>query len=248
MVLMKTNIPLYLQYILARYFTATSGNEQISWILEREISEQSNEKIKNLTLNDFDSDISFFPSIGIAQVYAMLTEIIFKLFPFPRNFNALIANMILFHIDESNARKLEELERVKSMYEDAENLLKFESRFFDVAGLSRENIATFVKTLKIMDQIFETCRVRTEENSLPKTVVICYTDIEEMWLARQFGRFQRKFLSVTVPFDYLLEGVDCIKMQKMTPKSFVATWILITTERITRILKMHPGKNKRTLR
>jgi hypothetical protein len=32
--LLKTNIPLYLQYVLARYFESESGYEQLCWIFQ----------------------------------------------------------------------------------------------------------------------------------------------------------------------------------------------------------------------
>ena len=32
-ILLKNNVPLYLQYIIARYFSAATGLDQLSWIL-----------------------------------------------------------------------------------------------------------------------------------------------------------------------------------------------------------------------
>ena len=57
---MKNNIPLYLQYILARYFTAKTGLEQLSWILEKEFSEDLIKGIMTKNLQEFDSDFNFF--------------------------------------------------------------------------------------------------------------------------------------------------------------------------------------------
>jgi hypothetical protein len=47
-ILLKNNIPLYLQYIIARYFTADTGFEQLSWILEGQILIESIEEVTRL--------------------------------------------------------------------------------------------------------------------------------------------------------------------------------------------------------
>ena len=238
---MKNNIPLYMQYILARYFTAKTGVEQLSWILEKEFSEDLVKGIMTINLQEFDSGISFFPNPEIAHVYALFAENIFTHFPFPRNCNALIANLILYHMDDSFHLELQEPKKVEAMFEEAEDLLKFGCRFFEKIKVSHINIATFIKTLKILNELFEKCIVRTEDNLMPKTVQIGYTDMEEMWLVSQFGQFQQQFLSVQPPLEYLQEGVDYTRTKTITQNSFFRTWGLMTTERIIRVLKMHPG-------
>ena len=240
---MKNNIPLYMQYILARYFTAKTGVEQLSWILEKEFSEDLVKGIMTINLQEFDSGISFFPNPEIAHVYALFAENIFTHFPFPRNCNALIANLILYHIDDSISNQLQEPKKVEAMFEEAEDLLKFGCRYFDKVIVSHVNITTFIKTLKIMNEVFEKCIVKTEDNLMPRTIVMGYTDMEEMWLVGKFRQFQHQFLSVKPPLEYLQEGVDYIRTQRKTQKSFVPTWISMTTERITRVLKMHPGNS-----
>ena len=236
-----------MQYIVARYFTAKTSQEQLSWILEKELTEDSVTEIKTMTLQEFDSDISFFPNQPIAHVYSLFAENIINLFPFPRNSNALIANLILYHIDDSIHYKLQDPKKVESMFEEAEDLLKFGCRYFDKVIVSHVNITTFIKTLKIMNEVFEKCIVKTEDNLMPRTIVMGYTDMEEMWLVGKFRQFQHQFLSVKPPLEYLQEGVDYIRTQRKTQKSFVPTWISMTTERITRVLKMHPGNSSHLL-
>ena len=72
--MMKNNIPLYLQYILARYFTAKTGLEQLSWILEKEFSEDLIKGIMTKNLQEFDSDFNFFPNPEIANIYALFAD------------------------------------------------------------------------------------------------------------------------------------------------------------------------------
>ena len=52
-VLLRKNIPLYLQYILARYFSSATGFEQISWLLEGDIPVYSIEEVNRIRFLDF---------------------------------------------------------------------------------------------------------------------------------------------------------------------------------------------------
>jgi hypothetical protein len=36
--LLRNNVPLYIQYVLARYFNSSSGLEQLNWILEGQVT------------------------------------------------------------------------------------------------------------------------------------------------------------------------------------------------------------------
>lgn len=38
--LLRNNVPLYIQYVLARYFNAASGLEQLNWILEGQVTHE----------------------------------------------------------------------------------------------------------------------------------------------------------------------------------------------------------------
>jgi hypothetical protein len=52
--LLSKNIPLYLQYVLARYFCSETGIEQLSWLLEGHIPIQTIEEINSLRCLDFN--------------------------------------------------------------------------------------------------------------------------------------------------------------------------------------------------
>ena len=54
LVLLKSNIPLYLQYITVRYLTADSGLEQLTWILEGNLPSMKTEEVVSLCSISFD--------------------------------------------------------------------------------------------------------------------------------------------------------------------------------------------------
>ena len=78
-ILLQNNIPLYLQYILARYFSSGSGLEQISWILEGQVSLQTIEDVTNLnliTLNELNTAVCLYSSSTLVELYQYFSETI----------------------------------------------------------------------------------------------------------------------------------------------------------------------------
>ena len=78
-ILLQNNIPLYLQYILARYFSSGSGLEQISWILEGQVSLQTIEDVTNLnliTLDELNAAVCLYSSSTLVELYQYFSETI----------------------------------------------------------------------------------------------------------------------------------------------------------------------------
>ena len=76
-ILLQNNVPLYLQYILARYLGSGSGLEQISWILEGQVSLQNIEELTNLnliTLNELNSAVGLYSSPALVDLYQYLSD------------------------------------------------------------------------------------------------------------------------------------------------------------------------------
>ena len=77
--LLVNNVPLYLQYILARYFSAESGLEQITWIMEGQVSIQTIEDVTELnliTLTEFNSSVTMYSSAELVELYQVPKAII----------------------------------------------------------------------------------------------------------------------------------------------------------------------------
>jgi hypothetical protein len=71
-ILLENNIPLYLQYIIARYFTSETGFDQLSWILEGQMLMESIEnvtKLSRVTLKRYNASVHLFPTSGKINLF-----------------------------------------------------------------------------------------------------------------------------------------------------------------------------------
>ena len=129
LVLLKSNIPLYLQYITGRYLTADSGLEQLTWILEGNIPSMKTEELMNLSSISFEEfawEQFVFRSSELFGMYSDYLKMIKIFFSFPHYLNGLIANMLLYHTTESTAQQLKDLQAVESLYYEAKSLAERE--------------------------------------------------------------------------------------------------------------------------
>ena len=125
LVLLKSNIPLYLQYITGRYLTADSGLEQLTWILEGNLPTMRTEEVVNLSSISFDEFVweqFLFRSSELFGMYSEYLKMIKSFFSFPHYLNGLIANMLLYHTTESTAQQLKDLQAVESLHREAKTL------------------------------------------------------------------------------------------------------------------------------
>jgi hypothetical protein len=98
-VLLETNIPLYIQYILARYFSSETGLEQIAWMMEGQISVGSIEDVQNLHyvgLREFNAKAEIIQSEILEKVYKRHANNVADFYAFPQQCNGLIANLLIY--------------------------------------------------------------------------------------------------------------------------------------------------------
>jgi hypothetical protein len=98
-VLLETNIPLYIQYILARYFSSESGLEQMAWLMEGQISVGSIEDVQNLHyigLREFNAKTEIIQSEMLEKVYKRHANNVADFYAFPQQCNGLIASLLIY--------------------------------------------------------------------------------------------------------------------------------------------------------
>jgi hypothetical protein len=98
-VLLETNIPLYIQYILARYFSSETGLEQIAWMMEGQISVGSIEDVQNLHyvgIREFNAKAEIIQSETLEKVYKRHANNVADFYAFPQQCNGLIANLLIY--------------------------------------------------------------------------------------------------------------------------------------------------------
>ena len=102
------------------------------------------------------------------------------------------------------------------------------------------NIGPLIQTLKEMKLIFGTCQFSANRYISSYTLDVAYTDTEELWLKRQFRRFAYEYTVPLPPKEYFQQLVELLQTGKPTGESFVVSWMGFMTERVWRVLKMHP--------
>jgi hypothetical protein len=253
-VLLKNNIPLYLQYVLARYFSADTGLEQLSWIFEGQIGLEamnSSSRFFRISLTEYNETASLFQKSENFKLFSRFVENIGMFFPFPQVCNGFLANMLLYYVDDSVIGSLKEKEKITCLFREAKDLVVNElenqdrNLSFSEGGI---NIGPLIQTLKKMKALFGECmelsKSQVASYNIPKLMTISYTQGEEVWIQGKFLQFQTEYKSVIPPADYFQELLDLLLEAKKVSETFIATWMGMEMERFRRILKMHPEFQK----
>ncbi len=247
--LLKNNIPLYLQYVLARYFSADTGLEQLNWILEGQICMESIEVVTSLSrisLREFNASVNLFSKSETLEIFSHLVENIGMFYPLPQHCNGLIANMLLYLTDDTMAGNLKEYKRITCIFDEAKELVKlaFDQMDRRVSCDGSRSIGPLVYSLTKMKNIFGECRVQghhgEENRSVPKFIAINYTEAEECWIQRKYCQFQEEYISVSPPKEYFVELVNLLGKGIQVSDHFVVSWMGMEAERMRRVLKIHP--------
>ncbi len=247
-VLLRSNCPLFLQYVLAKYFGSYDGSDQLSWILNgsMKILPPFNRSIlKRIDPAEPPEIAELFQSRQMMDFFSASSMQIFYLMPFSVKLNGLVANLLLFFSSDTIKDKLEEKEKVQVMLEDAKNLLRFGSRHLDGTTDDSfiENLEPIVETLQIMKCVFDTWKFEKYDRHfarMPKMLDFDYTDGEEFWLQHQFDKVQGEFKSVSPPDDFVRESLSIALTGQNASNAFMRSWIGMTNERARRVLKIHP--------
>ncbi len=245
--LLKCNIPLYLQYVMARYFSSNTGLEQLSWILEGQLSiptEQEVRALHQIGLNEYNISTGLFSNAGVAELYRHYSESIGMFYQFPQHYNGIVANLLLYRTNENMLVSLKEPAKIKDLFEEAQELVKLGLGQIDRCLNVRASsiLGPLINSLETMKNIFDTCQVEntTVKSSLPNSLFLSYTETEEKWLRNKLSHFQTQVLSATVPADHMEEWLNLLSYGKDVRRTFVSNWVNLTKERMRRVLTIHP--------
>ena len=246
--LLKNNIPLYLQYILARYFSAETGMEQLNWIMEGQINIESIEMVTSLSrvgLKEYNTSVNLFPTSEMVEIFSHYVGNIGLFYPFPQHCNGLIANMLLYYVDESIAGNLKEEKRICCIFEEAKELVKIGFDHLDrkLNFNPGSAIGPLMNTLSKMKTIFGNCRVQRSNpedyKNVPKMIPINYTESEESWMKSKFDQFQAAYISVEPTTIILEDLVNLLNTNTPVTEMFMPNWMEMTSERMRRVLRTH---------
>ena len=243
--LLKSNLPLYLQYITARYFCSKSGLSQLAWMFQRESLEESSngiEPIHLLTWSDFAGNETLANTLSMFSLYNDYIDLVDNFFPFAQSCSGLVANLVLFHTDESFEGRLKDLSRVRDLFSESRRLAENEM-ISTTASKLKFNTSSLFFILKKMRNVFERLEISIEESypasKVPKLMSIRFTDTEELWLQEKFGQVQKEFSSVLPSRELLMQTIGLLSNTPPTMKQFSANILMLLTERVRRVLKLH---------
>jgi len=173
--LLKNNVPLYLQYVMARYFSAETGIEQLNWILEGQLVMESLEeitKLSRISFNEFNSTVQMFPTSESAELYLRYSENVGMFYPFSQHCSGLVANMLLFYTNDSMADSLKEPKRISCIFDEAKELVRigFEHLDRNLYVNAGNNVGPLIHTLSKMKTIFGLCRVHSDGKGLVRNI------------------------------------------------------------------------------
>ncbi len=201
--------------------------------------------LRRISFNEYNNTVNFIPSSDKSVMYSHHIENIGLFYPFPENCNALVANLLLYHTDETIFSSLIEPKRISCIFEDARDLVNAGHKFLD-RRLSVEvssNIRPLINALKKMKGIFEDCCVpNTGVELLPKLskpFTVSYTNTEESWLRRQLQIFLEEFHSVAPQKRYIDELVALQIQKSKVSDDHISLYVNMTTERMKRVIKVH---------
>ena len=247
--LLNNNIPLYIQYILARYFSAETGLEQLNWITEGQIYLDSIEVVTSLSrisLKEYNNSANILPSLELVELFSQFSANIGMFYPFPEHCNGLIANMILYQIDDNISSRLQEKKRIGCIFEEAKALVRMGFDTLDrTLDFNPSNcIAPLIHTLQKMKSIFGSSQLQNQGEELnkyiPSSIVINYSDNEDSWIQQVFNQFETAYASVGPSQDLVDDLISLLEVGKPVSVNFMPSWIEMTTERVYRVLKSHP--------
>ena len=249
-VLLKANVSLYLQYVLARYFCSTTGLEQVDWILEGQFSAASPEEaasLRRISLQWFNSATGMFPNAGMVELYGRFGSNVDTFWSLPPTCNGLVANLLLLRSKGPVVEYLLEPDKVAQQYEEATKLLKIGLTHLSQAGKQwQPNFESIVDSLEAMRSIFDNCPLDSRSkdtiisNTFPATLSLKYTDTEEKWLQQKLRLFKDRYRSVEPTPDLVQMLIQLLFGQSDVNRNFVPMWICLFSERIRRVLKDHP--------
>ncbi len=244
-VLLRHNIPLYLQYVTARYLNAKSGLEQLTWILEGNYFPDFAQDVEDLSVISFDEFVweqVVFRSSEMFQMYSDYLQLIQHFFSFPHYFNALVANALLYQATETMKKELKDLQKIEGLHREAEKLAEKELNSAMSHNINLK-LATLCFALSQMKTIFDLDQVFDEKKfppaKVPRPFSISFTKTEEDWLIHKFERLQSQFSSIEPSKMMLKDAFQMLTGSEFFRLDMAQLWLSLNTERVKRVLKDH---------
>ncbi len=155
--------------------------------------------------------------------------------------------MIIHNASDPMMTELAEPKKVLNHFKEAQQLALMGYNHLESSAKNKVlfEIYQFVHALTQMKNIFGTCKIHcvNTDSSVPRALEINLTETEETWIKKRFSQIQEQFTSVVPNGDFIQETCDLLGKGIPVSKRFSPQWMVIVTERVRRVLKMHRGVN-----
>jgi len=231
--LMDRNMPLYIQLLIASYFGAENGAEQLQFICNfcncssanqstREVFFMSLQNFNTISkLFKFDSDLVYYCDL-IAKVRSVCLSGIEQ--------QALMAYMVLFDCfkELKNSHVLKVIAKKYEMIFD-----------FCVEKVNTEVTMEEISSWLVKMAVFSSYNIIWSENntSSPESILtMAYTEEEERWLHNQVNLLDKAFRSVSMG-EEIMDEVAMYSLGVPLSKSYLSNVFAVCNERVWRIFQ-----------
>ncbi len=255
--LLARNTPLFIQYILSRYFMAPDGYSQLYWLLglqTPEFPDHAKTSLNKVTLNMFNKLVRLFKSEAVIDQYKEFCKRLnVDHIRFPCN--AVVGHLVLFAHDQGMS--LDEPDLVADLHEDALAMCPHSVLYNQCT--ERPHVPGMLYTLEAMARSFAQNMIWNNQNNNSSdqqcralsAVSTKFSLDEEHWLQGQFELLQTCYESVSLGEDQMKEFA-MYSLDVPLSKGFMPHAVAVFSERFTRVMDQHPevaslSESKRSL-
>ena len=261
--LLARNTPLFIQYVLARYFTAETGYEQLSWLLGFHTPKMSTKEqsfIKKISLKRANQHLNLFHFGAYLDTYREFAQRL-NVRTLRYKCTAIWCHIILYQTDHSMT--LDNKQLVERLCEDSLKICAHSGYMFQCT--EKPNIPGMLFSAEAMARFFAqnfiweisvngqkdsnpTSPIASTSSGSPTNVTnspesfvpyLKYGQEEEIWLQNQLNKFERAWKSVPIGEDMIHEFV-MFSYDVPLGKFFLPQTLSIFSQRYLHIMKMHP--------
>ncbi|TRY80570.1 hypothetical protein TCAL_16754 [Tigriopus californicus] len=245
--LLEKNTSLFVLYILAQYFGAFTGEEQLQWLLDVNMPQNySNSKPQQISFPVFNKRLGIFkPSVFDKSVsdsdFDVHAQKIAKV-GITLRFSGIVANLILFN--NGTQMHLDHRPSIQKQFDEALDLLRHAHQQID-SHISLQDILSMIRNLDHLQGVFNTnadWQTECGSDSCPNLPYIDlklpYTKEEESWVEQQVSWFQEAFVSMPIAKE-LIQDFFSYTFHNTIPPRIIKEGYQFFSDRMSRSMHLH---------
>ncbi len=253
--MLARNTPLFIQYRLARYFTAPDGFSQIYWLLGPQMPDTQMDPYR-IGLNTFDRKVGLFVPGAAVDKYKSVCKEITKLPPQVKfRCNAVLSHIIIFSCDDEIVERLDDPGLVRALYDNSLAMCPHSAQYVRCAA--KPDLPNLLDNLSTLAKFFAqnvNWSSSDDDDDLDEGVVMpfmggggrtrkynleltpTFTPEENNWIQFQIDSMRSSFNEVSLGED-LVREFAMFSLGVPVSKSFFFDAVAAFSERLFRAMK-----------